>query len=929
MSMTPLQAIAATKFVSTTADPSLSAHRMDIIMSDYLLNPLTAAIKNAIENVSYIDTDGSTVVYPLVDAASHFPEACGVVRVGDRVTAGEGLDVPGFETTDDIKTAMVGYANHILCNGDVGKFASLVDKVSGLMTAVGDVTAVIEKAQTMKFEDFGPGVKNFGGAINMGIDGMSGAIEEAIQKANNGQLPVIQGVPPTPAATVGTVLVAQGEVSGPPDSPEYGSAIGIYQSALSKGLTEEIDAIHQEFLKQPVPLNAKISKTSGKYIRPTAVTNMTEAQFNELMDLTYAAAVEDEASANEEERLEAVQVKLSVDVTREKGYTAFMEKVHKVVINIMNDPSKYRQDPFLEVVIKMTIESETHMREAIDGLDLGTAKKLFSKLGSKIQVEKLEKYTDILDVGKASAAMPPPLTDKTAPMVVKTTAAPPVEDPVSGELTPQPLPITQNLSTPTDASAPAIAAASAPATNPWIGVDAEKSLAWSKLSPAEQKYLGKADPTDPAILARAATGSTSIPGLSAVTSKLSSGFPNMQISGAAFGGGDLPKTGDAGFDAIGAQALGAVGNIKLNLTDLGTKAGQERAASDMKAVGANFGQIKGFDNVQGTKSLGNMLRSVETSLPVPRGLLGSLTQPVTVTDADIEEARKLKSNAADIAAGKPPAEWNVTPEQYVRNSKLNKALTPTLLNNFKSVMPPNIKEELQTAVGVGTGAGGSYSLLDFIGSAVGENGQVENWQIITRNCTVLWEQYEEELAPLISDMLLNADELYDYSQFTNLLDQMYASGLGEELVSYYDDSINKIHAEYDRLITIAGVDFASLPSGDLTSKLNLSKKLAQHAHKLDSGHAAVFQNAANPESEGGQAILGVMVEARNTKLLNNIGFNPVNSISKPTKTVATEEDRAEAAKINAKSGDPDGITAEQVARNRSLNNTLKGLFGIK
>ena len=39
--------------------------------------------------------------------------------------------------------------------------------------------------------------------------------------------------------------------------------------------------------------------------------------------------------------------------------------------------------------------------------------------------------------------------------------------------------------------------------NPWEGTDPVKAAAWAKLSPEDQKWLGNADPTDPAILARA------------------------------------------------------------------------------------------------------------------------------------------------------------------------------------------------------------------------------------------------------------------------------------------------------------------------------------------------------------------------------------------------------------------------------------------
>tara|TARA_R110000796_G_scaffold45937_6_gene111140 strand:+ start:26823 stop:29384 length:2562 start_codon:yes stop_codon:yes gene_type:complete len=853
--MTPLQAIAATKFVN---GDGISAHRMTTIMSDYLLNPLTVAIKNAIDSVSYIDTDGSTVVYPLLNAAQSFPEASGIVRVGDRVTAGEGLDLPGFESTDDIKVAVVGYANHILCNGDLGKFASLVDKVSGLMTAVGDVTATIDKAATMKFSDFGPGVANYGDAINMGMGPATAGIAESMRTANNGQLPVIPGVPATESASVGAVILAQGEVSGDSASPNYGTARGIYDAVLAVDF-KLLVPIWDAYFENGITYTAGVAGTSSTYRdRYTfqVSTGLTQADFDALMTDLSTRSATDLLSDDEKLRAEAQVVSDWVDAQRRKGLEVFRTKISKGPITVLATPKKFAAStqPAVSEILNSSINNETATAAAINSIPLADAKKIFAALKCKIQIEKLEKYTDVLDLAKCAAAMPPPLTDKSAPMSVKTTAAAPIENLITGKLVPQSLDVTQDLSTP------------ALATEPTVAVGAVHSAS-----------------------------------------------------------------------AIGSKALGIVNNIKASLsslipTDLVgaiNKTGQALIASNMQAVGNSFGQVKGFENLRDTKSLGNMLRSIETSLPVSRGLAGSATQQVDVSAEDIEEARKLKSNAADVAAGKPSSEWNVTPEQYVRNSKLGKALTPTFLNSFTQVMPPEIKTQLQEAVGVGTAAGGSYSLLDFLGSAVGENKQVENWQKISQSCSTLWAQYEAELSPLITDMIANADSLYDYSQFTNLLDTMYNTTVGQEVVTAYDDSINKIQAEYDRLVTVAGVDFALLQSGDLTSKLNLSKKLAQHAHKLDSGHAVIFQAAADPGTVGGQAMLGVMVEARNTKLLQNIGFSPVNSISKPTKTAVSEEDTTEAAKINAKSGDADGITPQQVANNRALNNTLSGLFGVK
>ena len=929
MSMTPLQAIAATKFVN---GEGLAPHRIQSAADAYAEHPLVVLMRQHATIQANVDND--------------FPVASGGIRASDAVFFAQ------FGSSTNTEDAMVDYATHVLCDGDIGKFASVVDKCTGLIVAVGDVTATIEKASTMSFSDLGPGVKNHGDAINMGLGPAMGKLKEAMEKANNGQLPKVEGVPQTDTAIVGTVILAQGEVSGDSASPNFGTAIGIYEAAKKKGLTDSIDAIHQEFLKQPVPVAGKITKTSGKYIRPTAVTNMTEAQFNELMDLTYASAVEDEASANEDERIEAVQVKAWVDARREKGYTSFIEMVRKIVLKIMNDPSKYRQDPFLEVVVKLTVESENHMKEAIDALPLDQAKKLFQGLGSKIQIEKLEKWTDVLDVAKCAAAMPEPLTTKTAPASVTTNTdeiEPPPQTP-----NPEAVPKVEGSLEKAKESQTAyqeaaklksnqadIAAGKPPSEWNVTPEQVERNRAISKSGPSVIPGIGN-------ILGDTSGGLTT---LTASTAVPTAGVPGpsltKDITGAQFAASynaSLDKFAQtpAGKSALGQQALTMANSLKGNLagnvdslraaaTDFGaqTNAGpvnleniQQASVSSMKSLGADMGQINGFGNMADMKSLGGMLRSVETSMPVPLGNgLGRLTEPVTVTDADIEEARKLKSNAADVAAGKPPEEWNVTPEQFVRNSKMNKALTPTFLNNLSGVMPPEIKTELQAAVGTGSGAGGSYSLLDFVGSAVGENGQMDNWKTILSSLDSLWAKYQTDLEREV------AGGTYT-SALSDIVFDMAASVEGNVAENAYEDNIAKMKAEYTLLTTKAGIDFATIPAGDLTNTLNLSKKIAQMASKLDSGHAAVFQNAADPNSMGGQALLGVMVEARNTKLLQKAGLQPANSIVPSNKTEVTDQDRAEAAKIQAKSGDPDAITPEQVARNRALNNTLKGLFGV-
>ena len=860
MSMTPLQAIAATKFVQ---GEGLSAHRIQSAADAYAEHPLVVLMRQHAAIQANVDND--------------FPVASGGIRAADAAFFAQ------FGSSSNTEDAMVDYANTVLCNGDIGKFASVVDKCSGLMAAIGDVTATIDKASTMSFSDMGPGVKNHGDALSMGLGGAMAKMKEAMEKANNGQLPKVEGVPQTDTAVVGTVILAQGDVSGDSASPNFGTAIGIYEAAKTKGMTESIDAIHNSFLTtQKVPLRTRVKGTTGETIIIIPHSSMSEQEFNVFINDTEAAANSKLDDPDPKWASDAKIIAEWVTSRRTKGYAKFIEDMHKIQLRIMNDPEKYASVPTLYVTAQITVQSETHMAEAIDALPLEQAKKLFQGLGSKIQIEKLAKWTDILDVAKCAAAMPEPLTTKTAPSSVTSNT----------EVQPEP-------TTPNADAVPKV----------------EGSLA-------------------------KAADSVNLPSTSGPS--LTNNETGAQVAAKFNASVEKFAQTPAGKSALGQQALamanslkgnlaGTVDSLKASATDLGAQANagpanleniQQASVGSMKSLGADMGQIKGFGNMADMKSLGSMLRSVETSMPVPLGNgLSRATESVTVTDADIEEARKLESNAADVAAGKPPEEWNVTPEQFVRNSKLNKALTPTFLNNLTGVMPPEIKTELQSVVGTGSGAGGSYSLLDFVGSAVGENGQMDNWKTILSSLDSLWATYQEDLKKE------TAGGTYT-TALSDLVFDMAASVEGNVAGNAYEENIAKMKAEYTLLTTKAGIDFATIPAGDLTSTLNLSKKLAQMASKLDSGHAAVFQNAADPNSMGGQALLGVMVEARNTKLLQKAGLQPANQIEQSTKTEVTDQDRAEAAKIQAKSGDPDAITAEQVARNRSLNNTLKGLFGV-
>jgi len=807
--MTPLQAIAATKFVE---GEGISAHRMQAIADAYATHPVVTLLRTTSDIQAAVD--------------EIFPAASGGVRAAD-VTF-----FSTFGAATDIEGAIVQYADYILGGGDVGKFSSVVDKCSGLITAIGDVTATIDKAATMKFSDFGPGVANYSDAINMGMGPATAGIAEAMKAANNGQLPVVAGTPTTESASVAAVILAQGEVSGDSASPNYGTARGIYDAVLAVDF-KLLVPVWDTYFENGITYTAGVAGTTTYRDRYTfqANTGLTQSDFDTLMTDLSTRSATDLLSDDEKLRADAQVVSDWVDAQRRKGLEVFRTKISKGPVTVLATPKKFAAstEPAVSEILKSSVNNETATVAAINSIPLADAKKIFAALKCKIQIEKLEKYTDVLDLAKCAAAMPEPLTTSTAPSAVTTAAA----NGAIATTTPA-LPVGTALVPRIQGTLPTLP--SVPSVN--VAIPDIRSLTIESASSLGAKALTAANGIKSSLVAATTSLTTTLNGV-----------------GSAVSGLDIPN-----LDAI-----------------------KDFASSTMSSFGADMGKIKGFVNLPDTKSLGNLLRSVETSMPVVSGILG-------------------------ITAGASSA-----------------PLVPNLLNSFTDVMPPSIKTSLQAAVGTGTGAGGSYKLTDFVGSAVGESGQVANWSSIIKSLDTIWSSYQ-------SDLEFEVDAAISTSTLTGLTDlitTLVATQEGVAASTAYNTAISTIRNEYGLLINKAQIDFANLPANDLTGMLNLSKKLAQHASKLNSGHAVIFQNAADPTTVGGQAMLGVMVEARNTKLLHKAGLSPVNSIAKATQAVVSDADSQEAAKIQADSGDADAITPQQVANNRALNNTLSGLFGVK
>ena len=104
--------------------------------------------------------------------------------------------------------------------------------------------------------------------------------------------------------------------------------------------------------------------------------------------------------------------------------------------------------------------------------------------------------------------------------------------------------------------------------------------------------------------------------------------------------------------------------FSVNLSDKVAESTQalKQSAEGFKATVSRVNVDKAFADV-----LGNPKIPIPSFSPLPE-------TPVEVTEADIEEARNLSSNAADVQAGLPPEEWNVTPEQLARNKSTSRSI---------------------------------------------------------------------------------------------------------------------------------------------------------------------------------------------------------------------------------------------------------------
>lgn len=105
--------------------------------------------------------------------------------------------------------------------------------------------------------------------------------------------------------------------------------------------------------------------------------------------------------------------------------------------------------------------------------------------------------------------------------------------------------------------------------NPWIGIDATKAAAWAALTPADQRWLGNADPTDPFILNRAPNGGQTADNAAQAnqiaTSARDSG-PGVQSAG------DIVAMAGAAIDRVTQNPGSAIADTARSITGISSNA---------------------------------------------------------------------------------------------------------------------------------------------------------------------------------------------------------------------------------------------------------------------------------------------------------------------------------------------------------------------
>lgn len=865
--MTPLQAILAVELV-TNASSVISSYKMRSIINEYTENKLSKSV-NEVVNAWVSSRPAPDPADPNPPAkpsakqilsqlpnvmANSIPSELPLFLAESGVTAGE----------DTLSGSLIEYCSFALGGGDATKFSQIMDKVNSFTSSTGEVLDTINKAKTMNFSDFGPDVKSHVDAASMGVGPVVTKVATSI-KDDAGKLPHTESMVKTEQQAVSRVLSAQGSVAGDPADPNYGTAIGMYNAAKKKGMKDVVTAIHQSFIDNVgVTFTSACTGVPMDFYMIRISTTATPDDLNDLLHTAEMKSISGIKSSSIADQSSGEMLGNWVSSIRSQGHSVFMPKVKAAAMMTFELADKPDQHVSKQAIINATLKNEAKMKQAIDGLSPAMAQKMFDGLGAKIQVEKLEKYTDILDMSKVAAALPAPAST------------------------------TDKQNEPDPPAVEAIAAEGMQCTP-------ENSGGSSVLTEAKEVASNAAAATSSAISSTtSAIGSVS-KSISSTTSSITGGIDSAakSITGSLKSGADASATSPLGKAVVG----GAASIASTVVTGV---------------TGIASGVIKTVSGVV-TNTLDKVnsgLQKLDKAANAVKGLADKAEKAPAKIKALGEDMKQIKGFG------------NATPAAIKGMIQKIEVLAPAAaLNSINEVMPADVRKRFIDAMAnvpgaakpiKGTASNGGYKVTDFLGSVSGLNGQPDHWHNIRVKMDELADDaWREEIYTFVS-----AETQAD---LINSINNFWIAN-GSQVEAEFSEAFTKFNNEWLLLTRRAEIDYTKLRPGSFSSAIALTKKVGQVASKVSSGVTEIFNSVANPATTGGQALTATMVESRNIKVMHKAGLDPVNDIrQKPdvadTDIYVTDADRARAKRIQDETGDPTLVTPEQVARDRMLLNT--------
>lgn len=208
--------------------------------------------------------------------------------------------------------------------------------------------------------------------------------------------------------------------------------------------------------------------------------------------------------------------------------------------------------------------------------------------------------------------------------------------------------------------------------NPWSGKDQEKSIAWSKLSPEDQKFLGTADPTDTAILARApnkgqpaaqsATPAPTAPAAAPPAPAAQAGATPDDVAPTAAPANNQFSYDDASGEMIPsdsaiAQADAAAAQPAQPATQASVRAVDNKIAADQAASrdAMPFGKAFADARAKGEKEFTWKGKKYAVAMAAPKPAAPAKTQSATPAPALPGQAAPGGAQIADITAAESTA----------------------------------------------------------------------------------------------------------------------------------------------------------------------------------------------------------------------------------------------------------------------------------